>query len=55
MRFYINNKYKISYYQDNEKIEIDNGDVEDAEEAGANSSDRTKGAKKPMFINDDDE
>jgi superfamily II DNA or RNA helicase len=53
-RFYINNKYKISYYQDNEKIEIDNGDAEDAGVENA-CADRTKGAKKPMFINDDDE
>ena len=59
LRFYNNNKYKISYYQDNEKIEIDNGE---ADEAGAEAdnegyamTDRTKGAKKPMFINDDDE
>ena len=62
-RFYINNKYKISYYQDNEKIEIDNGDAEagDADNEEYAGTDRTvrtagtKGAKKPMFINDDDE
>lgn len=65
LRFYNNNKYKISYYQDNEKIEIDNGDAGDAgDEAGAEAdnegyggtdTNRTKGAKKPMFINDDDD
>jgi superfamily II DNA or RNA helicase len=65
LRFYNNNKYKISYYQDNEKIEIDNGDAGNAgeaceagEEAGGEgyaSTARTKGAKKPMFINDDDD
>lgn len=65
LRFYNNNKYKISYYQDNEKIEIDNGDAceaGDAAEAGEEAGDegyastaRTKGAKKPMFINDDDD
>jgi hypothetical protein len=61
LRFYNNNKYKISYYQDNEKIEIDNGDTGDACEAdnegydGTDKTDRTKGAKKPMFINDDDD
>jgi superfamily II DNA or RNA helicase len=68
LRFYNNNKYKISYYQDNEKIEIDNGDAGDeaceAGEAGdegydrtggADKTARTKGAKKPMFINDDDD
>jgi len=65
LRFYNNNKYKISYYQDNEKIEIDNGDAGNAGEAcdaceeagdeGYASTARTKGAKKPMFINDDDD
>ena len=74
LRFYNNNKYKISYYQDNEKIEIDNGDACEAADAceaddaaaeagdegydrtgGADRTARTKGAKKPMFINDDDD
>jgi superfamily II DNA or RNA helicase len=59
LRFYNNNKYKISYYQDNEKIEIDNGDAAEAgDEAGDEGyamTARTKGAKKPMFINDDDD
>ena len=58
LRFYNNNKYKISYYQDNEKIEIDNGDAGDADNEGYDGTDktaRTKGAKKPMFINDDDD
>jgi superfamily II DNA or RNA helicase len=65
LRFYNNNKYKVSYYQDNEKI--DNGDAGDAGEADDEGNDEcennnkwrrdsgTKGAKKPMFINDDDE
>jgi len=57
----ISDIHKISYYQDNEKIEIDNGDTGDACEAdnegydGTDKTDRTKGAKKPMFINDDDD
>jgi superfamily II DNA or RNA helicase len=58
LRFYNNNKYKISYYQDNEKIEIDNGDACEADNEGydgTDKTDRTKGAKKPMFINDDDD
>ena len=62
LRFYNNNKYKISYYQDNEKIEIDNGEAGEAGDAcdeagdeGYASTARTKGAKKPMFINDDDD
>jgi superfamily II DNA or RNA helicase len=59
LRFYNNNKYKISYYQDNEKIEIDNGDAgvdagADADTEGYSGTDRIKGTKKPMFINDDD-
>jgi hypothetical protein len=58
IRFYNNNKYKISYYQDNEKIEIDNGDEADNEEyvdSDTHRTDKTKVVKKPMFINDDDE
>ena len=55
LRFYNNNKYKISYYQDNEKIEIDNGDAAEAGDEGYAMTARTKGAKKPMFINDDDD
>ena len=62
LRFYNNNKYKISYYQDNEKIEIDNGDADDAAAeadnegyGGTDRTVRTKCAKKPMFINDDDD
>jgi superfamily II DNA or RNA helicase len=59
LRFYNNNKYKISYYQDNEKIEIDNGDAceagDEAGDEGYAMTARTKGAKKPMFINDDDD
>jgi superfamily II DNA or RNA helicase len=39
LRFYNNNKYKISYYQDNEKIEIDNGDAGDAGDAEAGDAD----------------
>lgn len=68
LRFYNNNKYKVSYYQDNEKI--DNGEAGDADNAGEADDEGndecennnkwkrdncTKGAKKPMFINDDDE
>ena len=58
LRFYNNNKYKISYYQDNEKIEIDNGDEADNEEyvdSDTHRTDKTKVVKKPMFINDDDD
>jgi len=65
LKFYNNNKYKISYYQDNEKIEIDDGggDGETGGETGGGEAHNnnwrrdsgTKGAKKPLFINDDDE
>lgn len=56
LRFYNNNKYKVSYYQDNEKIELANNDEEqdDNDNKGAFVNDKTKKNKKPMFINDDD-
>jgi len=48
LKFYNNNKYNISYYQDNEKIEyIKNNDIDEE------CTDDKKN-KKPMFINDDD-
>ena len=39
MKFYINNKYKVSYYQDNEKIESanNNEDNEDSEKGNDNN------------------
>jgi len=56
MKFYNNNKYKISYYQDNEKIEIDNyTDDADADDERCVITNMTTGAKKPMFIKDDDD
>jgi superfamily II DNA or RNA helicase len=60
LRFYNNNKYKVSYYQDNEKIVMHDGS--DAGDAGGEADNNNwrrdsgkKGAKKPLFINDDDE
>ena len=48
LKFYNNNRYNISYYQDNEKIEcIKNNDIDEE------CTDDKKN-KKPMFINDDD-
>ena len=48
LKFYNNNRYNISYYQDNDKIEyIKNNDIDEE------CSDDKKN-KKPMFINDDD-
>ena len=45
LKFYNNNKYNISYYQDNEKIEyITNDDIN-----GECTDDKKN--KKPMFIN----
>jgi hypothetical protein len=69
LRFYNNNKYKVSYYQDNEKIVMDDGgddgetgDCGETGDAGGEADNNnwrrdsgTKGAKKPLFINDDDE
>ena len=57
LRFYNNNKYKISYYQDNEKIEIDNDDADEAfkDNDGSGGDDiKGKPKKKLMFINDDE-
>jgi hypothetical protein len=56
LRFYNNNKYKISYYQDNEKIEIDNDDSEAFKDNDGSGGDDIKGKpkKKLMFINDDE-
>ena len=56
LRFYNNNKYKISYYQDNEKIEIDNDDSEAFKDNDGSCGDDIKGKpkKKLMFINDDE-
>lgn len=65
-KFYNNNKYIISYYQDNEKIEIDNGDANDTNDTNDtndaeeekreydNKANKSTGVKKLMFINDDD-
>jgi superfamily II DNA or RNA helicase len=47
LKFYNNNKYKVSYYQDNEKIECANDTFENE------CTDESKN-KRPMFINDDD-
>ncbi len=56
LRFYNNNKYKISYYQDNEKIEINNDDSEAFKDNDGSGGDDIKGKpkKKLMFINDDE-
>lgn len=60
MKFYNNNKYKISYYQDNEKIDYLNDayDANDANDANyandANDDNKNTKSKKLMFVNDDD-
>ena len=53
LKFYNNNKYKISYYQDNEKIEMVN---DNDTFKGYEGDDDIKGKqkKKMMFINDDE-
>jgi len=43
MKFYNSNKFKVSYYQDNEKINYDNDNIEDIDNK-----------KKLMFVEDDD-
>ena len=48
LKFYNNNKYKVSYYQDNEKIECVKENFENE------CTDESKKIKKLMFINDDD-
>ena len=55
LKFYNNNKYKISYYQDNEKIEMVNDNDNDMFK-GYEGDDDIKGKqkKKMMFINDDE-
>ena len=61
LRFYKNNKYMVSYYQDNEKLEIETGDNGDNGENGCDGGEDcntnnggAKKSKKPMFINDDE-
>jgi superfamily II DNA or RNA helicase len=57
LKFYNNNKYKISYYQDNEKIEMVNDNDNDNDTfKGYEGDDDIKGKqkKKMMFINDDE-
>ena len=59
LKFYNNNKYKISYYQDNEKIEMVNDNDNDNDNdtfKGYEGDDDIKGKqkKKMMFINDDE-
>lgn len=55
LRFYKNNKYMVSYYQDNEKLEIETGDNRcDGDEDCNTNNGGAKKSKKPMFINDDE-
>jgi len=59
LKFYNNNKYKISYYQDNEKIEMVNDNDNDNDNdtfKGYEGDDDVKeiSKKKMMFINDDE-
>jgi superfamily II DNA or RNA helicase len=51
-KFYNTNKYKVSYYIDNEKIECEENTVNDYGNDNANDTDNTK--KKAMFIEEDD-
>ncbi len=53
-KFYNTNKYKVSFYIDNEKIECEENNVNaaDAADDDANDTDNTK--KKAMFIEEDD-
>jgi superfamily II DNA or RNA helicase len=56
LKFYTNNKYKVSYYIDNVKIESETCEACDADEGGADeggaeAAEATK--KKPMFIEDE--
>jgi len=59
LRFYKNNKYKISYYQGNEKLDL-GYDNDDGASDNSDNSNETKSSKnsdknkKPMFINDDE-
>jgi len=50
-KFYNTNKYKVSFYIDNEKIECEENNVNAADD-DANDTDNTK--KKAMFIEEDD-
>jgi superfamily II DNA or RNA helicase len=51
-KFYNTNKYKVSYYIDNEKIECEDNTANDYGNDDANDTDNTK--KKAMFIEEDD-
>jgi superfamily II DNA or RNA helicase len=58
LKFYTNNKYKVSFYIDNVKIESEAAEAADADEAagadGAADEDTDSIIKKkPMFIEDD--
>lgn len=54
-KFYNSNKYKVSYYIDNEKIESEENTANDNEGNGVDNDDNTENTKKKaMFIEDDD-
>jgi hypothetical protein len=55
LKFYNNNKYKVSYYVDNEKIECEESPTYDyANEDGEDGTDDTS-KKKSLFIDDNDD
>lgn len=54
LKFYNNNKYKVTYYQDNEKIECVNDNYDNYGNYENDYTDKSKKNKKVMFINDDD-
>jgi superfamily II DNA or RNA helicase len=56
LKFYKNNKYKVSFYIDNEKIECeDNKDDDDDTNDTSDTSDTTGNTKKKlMFLEEDD-
>jgi superfamily II DNA or RNA helicase len=58
LKFYKNNKYKVSFYIDNEKIECaeDDGNAVNDTDYGNNDNEDTTGItkKKLMFVEEDD-
>ena len=53
LKFYTNNKYKVSFYMDNVKIESEATDADEAADADADEDTDGIIKKKPMFIEDD--
>ena len=53
-KFYNSNKYKVSFYIDNEKIESEENNANYDGNDGANADDADNTKKKAMFIEEDD-